>query len=164
MRKKRRKCLERSPEQALPGMFVPSQLRCPALLLSEVTTFILQPIAKLFLAFKENLSILFLKLFNTPVSTPGSNTTAWRECVGTGWGLPENVTFPARTSAHFCLALCFGLWVHCWDCAVSLRVLAEERGHQIRWWKLNTSSRKPLRPDAYAMQRVLSPEITGRFP
>lgn len=89
-----------SPKKALLGMFVPSQSHCPVLLLSEIMVSSLQPTAKWFLAFKlskEILSFLFLKPLNTAVHTIASNTTPWRACVGTGWGLPENDPFPAGT-------------------------------------------------------------------
>lgn len=133
------------PKQALLGMFVPSQSHCSVLLLSEVMVSILQPTAKWFLAFKlskELLSILFLKPVNTAVHTIASNTTSWRACVGTGWGLPENNPFAAGMLHFFCpensLVLC---WGHCWDyISASRRILSEERSHEMKQWMLESHS------------------------
>lgn len=146
-------------------MFVPSQSHCPVLLLSEVMVSILQPTAKWFLAFKlseELLSILFLKPVNTAVHTIASNTTSWRACVGTGWGLPENNPFPAGMLHFFCpensLVLC---WGHCWDyISASGRILSEERSHEMKQWMLNTPFRKPLWTDVCVVQRILYPEVS----
>lgn len=78
------------------------------------------------------------------------------------WHLSSwNITF----SAHLCLALCFSLLVkQKYSPSSVLRVLTEESSHEMRRWNLGTSFRKLLWTDAYAMQRVLSPETTRRFP